>query len=47
LQSIERLQEAVENRESAKIYQLPIWGDPMRGIPNELIRSALCRSPTA
>jgi hypothetical protein len=30
-----------EKATTAKIYQLPIWPDPQRGIPNELIRSAL------
>jgi hypothetical protein len=28
-------------RESAKIYQFPLWGDPQRGVPNEFARSAL------
>jgi hypothetical protein len=39
--TIERLQSTVEQRDAAKIYQLPIWPDPARGVPNELIRSAL------
>lgn len=39
--TIERLQSTVEQRDAAKIYQLPFWPDPARGVPNELIRSAL------
>lgn len=39
--TIERLQSVVAQRDAAKIYQLPIWPDPARGVPNELIRSAL------
>lgn len=27
--------------ESAKIFQLPLWPEPVMGVPNELIRSAL------
>lgn len=41
IESIGRLQETFERREAAKIYQLPIWPDPARGVPNEIIRSAL------
>ena len=40
-ETIERMQEAFEQRSAAKIYQLPFWPDPARGIPNEFIRSAL------
>jgi hypothetical protein len=39
--TLENLQRTVEHRETAKVYQLPIWPDPARGVPNELIRSAL------
>jgi TrfA protein len=35
------MQQAAEQRETAKVYQLPIWPDPARGVPNELIRSSL------
>jgi hypothetical protein len=40
-ESITRLQRTYEEREAAKIYQFPIWPEPRRGIPNEIIRSAL------
>lgn len=30
-----------KQRESAKIYQLPFWPEPDRGVPNEFSRSAL------
>lgn len=40
-ETIERIQQGLAKREAAEVYQLPIWPDPMRGIPNELIRSAL------
>lgn len=40
-ETIERMQRTVEQGETAKIYQLPFWPDPARGVPNELIRSAL------
>lgn len=39
--TIERMQRVAEQREAAKIYQLPFWPDPTRGVPNEIIRSAL------
>lgn len=32
---------AIEARESAQIYQFPLWGDVQRGVPNEFARSAL------
>src|SRR5262245_8958247 len=40
-ESVERMQQSFAQREAARVYQLPIWPDPARGIPNELIRSAL------
>jgi TrfA protein len=39
--TLNNLQRTVDQRETAKVYQLPIWPDPARGVPNELIRSAL------
>lgn len=39
--SITRIQKRFEEYESAKIYQLEMWPDKHRGVPNELSRSAL------
>ena len=39
--TLERLGQSIEQRESAKVYQLPLWGDPQRGVPNDFARSAL------
>ncbi len=36
-----QLGKAVEKRESAKVYQFPLWGDTQRGVPNDLVRCAL------
>ena len=38
---LESLGTKIAARESAKIYQFPLWGDPQRGVPNEFARSAL------
>lgn len=40
-ESVARLQRTFEAREATKVYQFPIWPNPRRGIPNEIIRSAL------
>ena len=40
-QQLESLANKIAARESAKIYQFPLWGDPQRGVPNEFARSAL------
>ena len=40
-QKLERLGKNIVARESAKVYQFPLWGDPQRGVPNEFARSAL------
>ena len=40
-QQLDRLGKNIAARESAKIYQFPLWGDPQRGVPNEFARSAL------
>ena len=40
-QKLERLGKNIAARESAKVYQFPLWGDPQRGVPNEFARSAL------
>ncbi len=39
--SITRIQRRFEEYESAKVYQLEMWPDKHRGVPNELSRSAL------
>jgi hypothetical protein len=39
--TLAKLQRAVTQREAAKMYQLPLWPEPERGFPNEIIRSAL------
>lgn len=39
--SLQRLGAAIQQREAAKVLQLPFWPEPTRGVPNELIRSAL------
>ena len=40
-QQLDRLGKNVAARESAKVYQFPLWGDPQRGVPNDLVRCAL------
>ena len=40
-QKLERLGKNIAVRESAKVYQFPLWGNPQRGVPNEFARSAL------
>ncbi len=40
-QQLESLGNKIAARESAKIHQFPLWGDPQRGVPNEFARSAL------
>ena len=40
-QQLDRLGKNIAARESAKVYQFPLWGDPQRGVPNEFARSAL------
>ena len=37
-QSMERLRKGIAAREAAKIYQFPLWGEPQRGVPNDLVR---------
>lgn len=39
--TVERMKQAHAQRESSKVYQMPFWPEPARGVPNELIRSAL------
>ncbi|MBM4257966.1 MAG: TrfA family protein [Deltaproteobacteria bacterium] len=42
LQNIfDRVEETHKEREAAKVYQLSLWKDPQRGVPNEFVRSAL------
>ena len=38
---LESFGKAMAERESAKIYQFPLWGEVQRGVPNEIARSAL------
>ena len=40
-QQLKSLGNKIAARESAKIHQFPLWGDPQRGVPNEFARSAL------
>ena len=40
-QKLDRLGKNIAVRESAKVYQFPLWGNPQRGVPNEFARSAL------
>ena len=40
-QKLDRLGKNIAARESAKVYQFPLWGDPQRGVPNDLVRCAL------
>lgn len=39
--TLDNLQQSFDRAESAKIYQLALWSDPQRGVPNEFVRSAL------
>jgi hypothetical protein len=39
--TLERIQQSIEKHRAERKYQLPIWPDPVRGVPNEFIRSAL------
>lgn len=38
---IARVQKDAERREAAKVYQMPLWPEAARALPNEIIRSAL------
>jgi hypothetical protein len=38
---LDRVEETHRQREAAKVYQLSLWKDPQRGVPNEFVRSAL------
>jgi hypothetical protein len=39
--AFDSLYETVQRRESAQVYQLALWSEPKRGVPNEVARSAL------
>lgn len=39
--ALARLERSIREKEAAKVYQFPMWPEPERGVPNELIRSAL------
>jgi hypothetical protein len=38
---LNRLNQTIQQREAAKIYQFVLWGNAARGVPNEFARSAL------
>ena len=38
---LDQLGQSMGECESAKVYQFPLWGDPQRGVPNDLVRCAL------
>lgn len=38
---LDQLGQAMTTRETAKVYQFPLWGNPQRGVPNDFARSAL------
>lgn len=38
---LDQIGQAIKQRESARVYQFPLWGDPQRGVPNDLVRCAL------
>lgn len=38
---IDKIEETAQKRQSAKVIQLPLWDDRMRGLPNSIARSAL------
>lgn len=38
---LKSLEKGIAKRENAKVYQFPLWGDPQRGVPNDLVRCAL------
>lgn len=40
-ESLDSFGKTLAERESAKIYQFPLWGEVQRGIPNDFARSAL------
>lgn len=40
-QTLERMGKAIRAKESAKVYQFPLWPEPKRGVPNYILRSAL------
>ena len=39
--ALARLGRSIREKEATKVYQFPFWPEPERGVPNELIRSAL------
>lgn len=39
--ALARIEQGIKKRESAKVYQFPLWPDPKRGVPNGFARSAL------
>ena len=38
---LEKLQRSIQERDAKKVYQLSLWSDMQRGVPNEFVRSAL------
>ncbi len=41
VRAFQRINESIEQRESATVYQLEMWPDRQMGVPNEISRSAL------
>ena len=39
--ALESLHDTIQRKDSARIYQLALWSEPQRGVPNEVARSAL------
>jgi hypothetical protein len=38
---LSRLKRSIAEREANKVYQLSLWGELQRGVPNEFVRSAI------
>ena len=38
---LEKMQQTIQDREAKRTYQLSLWADTQRGVPNEFVRSAL------
>ena len=39
--TLERIKRDIAEREKTRVYQLPIWPEPFRAVPNSILRSAL------
>ncbi|MEO8767262.1 MAG: plasmid replication initiator TrfA [Nitrosospira sp.] len=38
---IQRIEKSIQERNEKRVYQLSLWSDVQRGVPNEFVRSAL------